>query len=404
MATFDRKLFHRSALAISLCLSAVFTNAGLAEHATSKTAYDKYIAGHRFNENGRYLDAINILGEAIKQDPKLADAYISRGFSYSKLGNYPSAILDYLKALEIQPQSAYAHNNLGFTYLRNGNIEKAIEEFNTAISLMKDGNSMAGVYANRAEAFLRLGDYDIAIADADKAISLDPRDHDPYESKGEAYLRKGNQEKALDCFKLALEQKYDEATGFHEQGETLFLRASVLDQIAKQVYSQSKKNGYPVEAARMLQNLKQSIVFADNTDELAKAIDRQISDNTDEGIAYKITEQAKQIQIDLASPVDAKLFCRIMGWTQAYAISGDPHQNNWRVMVAAKSDNIPKDSGVKRRIATQLPSLGVWKVQCELAERPQGELPDAIAGASPAYFLGTYKGAVSSIALRKETK
>lgn len=271
MATFDRKLFHRSALVISLGFATVFSNAGLAEHATSKTAYDKYIVGHRFNENGGYLDAINVLSDAIKQDPRFADAYISRGFSYSKLGNYPSAIIDYLKALEIQPQSAYAHNNLGFTYLRNGNFEKAIDEFNVALTLMKEDSGKAGVYANRAEAFVRLGDCESAIADADKAIALDPTDHDPYETKGEAYLRKGYQEKALECFKLALEQKYDEASGFHEQGETQFLRASVLDQIAKQIFSQSKKNGYPVESARMLQDLKQSIVFADNTDELKKS-------------------------------------------------------------------------------------------------------------------------------------
>lgn len=404
MATFDRKLFHRSALAISLCLTAAFTSAGLAEQATSKNAYDKYIAGHRFNENARYLDAINILSDAIKLDPKFADAYISRGFSYSKLGNYPSAILDYMKALEIQPLSAYAHNNLGFTYLRNGNLEKAIEEFNTALTLMKDGSGTAGVYANRAEAFMRLGDYESSIADADKAISLDPTDHDPYETKGEAYLHKGNQEKALDCFRLALEQKYNEANGFHEQGETQFLRASLLDQIARQFYLQSKKNGYPVESAKMLQDLKQSIVFADNTDELTKTIERQISDNGYKGISYKIIESGRQLQIDFASPLDAKLLCRNMGWTQAYAVSGDAHQNSWRIMVAAKNESAQKDTGVKRRIAARFPVLGVWNVQCSLAERPQGELPDAVAGASPAYFLGTYKDSVSSIALRKDTK
>lgn len=93
-----------------------------------------------------------------------------------------------------------------------------------------------------------------------------------------------------------------------------------------------------------------------------------------------------------------------MGWTQAYAVSGDAHQNSWRIMVAAKDESAQKDTGVKRRIATRFPVLGVWKVQCALAERPQGELPDVVDGASPAYFLGIYKDAVSSIALRKDTK
>ncbi|MBX9573633.1 MAG: tetratricopeptide repeat protein [Candidatus Obscuribacterales bacterium] len=403
MASSSRRLFHFAALAFSFCLTTSLSSPGLADQASTKNAYEKYISGHRLNENGRYQDAINILTQAISQDPKLADAYISRGFSFSKLGNYPSAILDYLRALEIQPQSAYAHNNLGFTYLRNGNYEKALEEFNTALKLMNDFNT-AGVYANRAEAYVRIGAFDSAIADADKAILLDPKDHDPYETRGEAYLHKGNEEKALESFKLALDQKYDEATGFHSQGETQFLRANILDQIANRAYSQSRNSGYPVETARMLQGLKQSIAFADSDDELKKSIDQQVDENNYKGLTYKLAAP-NVIQIDFAEPIDAKIFCRNMGWSQAYAVSSDPHQNSWRIMTAERAELAQKENaGGKRRISTQFPLLGSWRLQCALAQRPQGELPDTVTGASPAYFLGTYKDAVSSILLRKDGK
>lgn len=401
MGSSYRKLFQSGALAFCLLIVAtVFAKPGFAEQAPSKNAYEKYICGHRYNENGRYLEAISILNEAIRQDPKFADAYISRGFSYSKLGNYPSAILDYLRALDIQPQSAYAHNNLGFTYLRNGNFQRAIDEFNIALTLMKDGGT-SGVYANRAEAYLRLGDFDSAIADADKSISQDSKDHDPYETRGEAYLHKGNEEKALENFRSALELKYDESNGFHDKSETQFFRANVLEQIADRVYAQAKGSGYPVEQARMLQGLKQSIAFADTDEELKKALEQQIG--VSKYATIKLLD-AGSIQVDFPEAIDAKIICRNMGWNQAYAVSPDPQQSSWRIMTALRDDDASKEHAAKRRINAQLPQIGSWRIQCVLTQRPQGELPDTIAGASPAYYLGIYKDAVSSITIRKDKK
>ena len=403
MATFFASPLRLAASALIIgAMTVGLTQAGLAEQASTKNAYEKYISGHRLNDTGQYSEAITVLTQALKEDPKLSDAYISRGFSYSKLGNYASAILDYLRALEIQPQSAYAHNNLGFTYLRNGNYVKAIDEFNIALKLIKDGGTSA-IYAKRAEAFLRLGDLDRAVIDAEQSIKLDPTDHDPYETAAEAYLQKGNEEKALENLRAALDQKYDSSSGFHDRAETQFTRANVLEQTAKRAYAQSKSGGYPVETARMLQAVKQSIAFSDSGSSLKKSVEEQIAENNFKGVTCKALD-ANCIEIEFAEPLDAKLYCRNMGWSRAYAVSTDPHQNSWRIMLADNDESAQQNDNTKRRIAARGPQIGAWQVQSSLAKRPQGELPDTIFGAAPAYFLGTYKGGVSSILLRKDSK
>ena len=56
---------------------------------------------------------------------------------------------------------------------------------------------------NRAVAYLNKGDFDLAIADCDKAIRLKPREYSCYLCRGDAYCSKGNDEAAIRDYKKA---------------------------------------------------------------------------------------------------------------------------------------------------------------------------------------------------------
>ena len=65
----------------------------------------------------------------------------------------------------------------GTSYFRLGQYQHAIEEYDKALKM--DPNDAIGYY-NRGLSYRRLGQYQRAIEDCDKAIELDPDNAEPY--------------------------------------------------------------------------------------------------------------------------------------------------------------------------------------------------------------------------------
>ena len=81
----------------------------------------------------------------------------------------------------------------GMEYLKNQLYDLAKIDFDRTISL----NPQADVYYQRAIVFYRLKEYNSAIADLDKAISLQPQSAEFYDLRGDVYLKLNNYEIAL---------------------------------------------------------------------------------------------------------------------------------------------------------------------------------------------------------------
>ena len=76
-------------------------------------------------ERGEYDRAIGLLGEAIRIDPDLADAYQARGLAYQKKGDSAEALADYDRALRLKPDTAELHAVRGRVYAELGRIDQA---------------------------------------------------------------------------------------------------------------------------------------------------------------------------------------------------------------------------------------------------------------------------------------
>jgi rhomboid protease GluP len=107
--------------------------------------------------------------EAIRLDPKNAEAYYNRGNSYLKKGDWNKAIADFTEAIRLNPKFAGAYVNRGLVYKDNGEPDKAIVDYTEAIRLNpKD----AGAYVNRGLVYKDNGEPDKAIAEYAKAKEL----------------------------------------------------------------------------------------------------------------------------------------------------------------------------------------------------------------------------------------
>jgi tetratricopeptide (TPR) repeat protein len=147
-------------------------------------------------------DAFTYFNNAIRANPKFAEAYVRRGFIYYHYRNNPDrAIADYTEAIRLKPESAEAYHNRGFVYSnRKKDYDQAIADYTQAIRL--EPNQFRH-YEYRAAAYQGKGDYDQAIADLTKVIALNPKQG--YRERGFVYyLRKDDYDRAIKDYTQAI--------------------------------------------------------------------------------------------------------------------------------------------------------------------------------------------------------
>jgi Flp pilus assembly protein TadD len=72
--------------------------------------------GRLANREENYAEAIAELQEAVRENPRLADAYAELGLAYRKQKQYLKAEDSLLKALQISPDNYAANLNLAIVY------------------------------------------------------------------------------------------------------------------------------------------------------------------------------------------------------------------------------------------------------------------------------------------------
>ena len=70
-------------------------------------------------------EQIRLYTRVIESDPKSAEAYFNRGYTYGQMGDLDKAIADCTKAIELNPQCAGAYNNRGLAFFLKKDYEKA---------------------------------------------------------------------------------------------------------------------------------------------------------------------------------------------------------------------------------------------------------------------------------------
>lgn len=117
----------------------------------------------------KYEHAITYLDKTLKVDPYYSLAYNNLGLTFYYMGQYPQAISNYETCLKIDPNYSIAHSNLGLVYAALGNDNQALACYNRALELSPDD---VETFANRAQTFLHLRQYDNAWEDVRQAEAL----------------------------------------------------------------------------------------------------------------------------------------------------------------------------------------------------------------------------------------
>jgi tetratricopeptide (TPR) repeat protein len=140
--------------------------------------------------------ALPYANKAISLNPRNAIAYNDRGNIYLKKGQLDAAMADYNKAIDLNPNYRTAHYNRALAYYSMGDKQIALADLTTAINL-GDFPARATALATRGGLYVELGQLDAAVADCNRALSIDPKCSLAYANRGCVYCRKRDFKRAI---------------------------------------------------------------------------------------------------------------------------------------------------------------------------------------------------------------
>lgn len=163
-------------------------------------------------ENQNYPRAIELLSQAILQNPKLIEGYVQRGIAQMYCRDYQSAINDFDKALSIDAvhQTAMFHRCTALQ--KNGDHTTAIEGYSRLLEIKpKHAEALFG----RGIAWCKLGSTSQAISDFTDAIAIQQDFPDAFEERGHAFVDSQQFAQAINDYSQAM--KLDQTRSYLEE-------------------------------------------------------------------------------------------------------------------------------------------------------------------------------------------
>lgn len=129
----------------------------------------------------QYKRAISYFDSALRLSPTCADCFLNRGLGFQHLRDTAQAIRDYQQALKLAPDNSLAQHNLAILSGFRGKLKETEAMLTEAIYQKPD---LPYSYAERGHVRMRQQNWKGALADFDKAISIDHTDADDWLNRG----------------------------------------------------------------------------------------------------------------------------------------------------------------------------------------------------------------------------
>lgn len=148
-----------------------------------------------------YKLAIELWKKVVEAEPKHKTAWNNLGRAYLNTAQFDKAEAALKKQIEINPYDEYAYNNLGLTYQRTQRFEEAEAAFRKQIEVNPLDRYAHG---NLAQLLNSRHKYADAIPEFEQALSIAGENVYLEQQLGDAYLKTGQVDKAMENFDKAL--------------------------------------------------------------------------------------------------------------------------------------------------------------------------------------------------------
>ncbi len=213
--------FYRKALAENDTLTDAWVNLALVTDAQDdyqgaldimQNAYEKmpwdtttlvYYTSVIHSRNEKFDLARDGYSRLLESYPENIDFRFNLGASYERLGEFENAETEFKLILEKTPENALVLNYLGYMYADRGiNLKKALKMIKKAVAHEPDNGAFLDSYA---WVLYKLGRYDDALAQMEKALDSDRNDPILFDHHGDILAALDNPGQARDSWEKALE-------------------------------------------------------------------------------------------------------------------------------------------------------------------------------------------------------
>lgn len=135
--------------------------------------------GSLHNQKGNKTKALDYLNKGLQLEEENIEMYLTRSKVHENLGKKDLAEKDLNQILTFAPDNIFARTGLANLKKRNGDLEGSLADYNKLLSEKPESL----LYNGRADVYLKLKKHKEALADVNKAISIDPKFSQSYVTK-----------------------------------------------------------------------------------------------------------------------------------------------------------------------------------------------------------------------------
>ncbi|WP_143883741.1 tetratricopeptide repeat protein [Chryseobacterium binzhouense] len=169
----------------------------------SVSVYENLASLH--NQKGNRTKALEYINTGIRIEPENAELYLTRSKIYNNLGKKDLAMEDLKHILTFAPDNIFARTGLANLKKNNGDLDGALKDYNQLLSEKPESL----LYNGRADIYLKMKKTKEALADINKAITIDPKFSQSYVTKAAILFETGKDKEACTNLEKAVAAGYE---------------------------------------------------------------------------------------------------------------------------------------------------------------------------------------------------
>ncbi len=186
-----------------------------------RNADARLLLGSVLMEDGDRTESLSQLNEAVRLRPKSAEGHNALGEAHNTFGDTKSAQTEFERAVALNPAFAQGHVNLAAALLQLGEADAAAKHLDRAIVLLGSKPDAAYPHYLRAKIYAESRDAANAATHLDRAVALRPDFAEAWSDLGEARKNLSDDDSALRAYSRAVELNPDDAVAQTRLGAKL---------------------------------------------------------------------------------------------------------------------------------------------------------------------------------------